>query len=304
MRFEQLNCLLEVERAGSITGAAQRLFITQQAVSLNIKQLEKELNCSLLIRTKNGVQLTENGKKTLAFAKNVLQEKEKFLQDLAITDELVTIPIVEYKICSTSAVINYVLPTVLNYTEVQEEKVRINITNADTFEDVLTQIADGKRELGLVTINAKELETRKMDEKIAVDILCHDEIVGVFNKRLFERHGKQKIELLELLHESYPKTLYNIIPIEPYSIERGDYVACSTDAGFHRNMLEKHEAVAFMPRLAYEYFFSSKKYMALSVKDEGEFDFPFVHAAIYLKENEKLEKFVKHIKKEMNVKQD
>lgn len=52
MRFEQLKCLAEVARTGSISGAAQQLYLTQQAASLNIKQLEQELGADLLIRPK------------------------------------------------------------------------------------------------------------------------------------------------------------------------------------------------------------------------------------------------------------
>ena len=50
MRFEQLECLLAVEETGSFVGAAQKLFLTQQAVSMSMKQLEQELGQSLLIR--------------------------------------------------------------------------------------------------------------------------------------------------------------------------------------------------------------------------------------------------------------
>ena len=43
MRFEDLNCLVAVAETGSITAAAKRIFISQQAVSANIKKLEEEL---------------------------------------------------------------------------------------------------------------------------------------------------------------------------------------------------------------------------------------------------------------------
>ena len=50
MRFEQLECLLAVEETGSFVGAAQRLFLTQQAISMSMKQLEQELGQPLLVR--------------------------------------------------------------------------------------------------------------------------------------------------------------------------------------------------------------------------------------------------------------
>ncbi|MDE7362383.1 MAG: LysR family transcriptional regulator [Oscillospiraceae bacterium] len=45
----------------SITIAAEKLFISQPAVSQTIKQLEEALNCTLFLRTAKGVKLTAEG---------------------------------------------------------------------------------------------------------------------------------------------------------------------------------------------------------------------------------------------------
>ncbi|MBQ3120777.1 MAG: LysR family transcriptional regulator, partial [Peptococcaceae bacterium] len=68
MRIEQLHCIVDIAETGSITATAQRQFVTQQAVSKTIKQLEKELNATLLIRTRTGVSFTEIGKELVTFA--------------------------------------------------------------------------------------------------------------------------------------------------------------------------------------------------------------------------------------------
>ncbi|MBQ3120596.1 MAG: LysR family transcriptional regulator, partial [Peptococcaceae bacterium] len=78
MRFEDLNCLVAVADTGSITAAAKRVFISQQAVSANIKKLEDELQCTLLVREKDGVSLTSKGQETVVFARKMLEEKEEF----------------------------------------------------------------------------------------------------------------------------------------------------------------------------------------------------------------------------------
>ena len=79
MRLEQLKCLLDIAHTGSITNTAQRLFISQQAVSKSIKQLERELGLELLIRTKTGVTLTDAGEEVVRYAENMLLEGEKLL---------------------------------------------------------------------------------------------------------------------------------------------------------------------------------------------------------------------------------
>ena len=55
MRIEKLKCLLDIAQTGSISATAQRLYISQQAVSKNIKHLEQELGVEVLVRTKTGV---------------------------------------------------------------------------------------------------------------------------------------------------------------------------------------------------------------------------------------------------------
>lgn len=52
----------EVARCGSISKAAQQLFISQPALSKSIKKLEEALNVRLFIRSSKGVILTPEGK--------------------------------------------------------------------------------------------------------------------------------------------------------------------------------------------------------------------------------------------------
>ena len=62
MELNLLKVFYEVGNTLSLSQAANKLFISQPAVSQNIKQLEKELNLTLLIRKSRGVDLTEEGK--------------------------------------------------------------------------------------------------------------------------------------------------------------------------------------------------------------------------------------------------
>ena len=52
-----------VGKTGSITAAANALFLTQPTISHAIQNLEKELGCTLFLRTKKGVLMTPEAKK-------------------------------------------------------------------------------------------------------------------------------------------------------------------------------------------------------------------------------------------------
>ena len=127
MRLEQLKCLLDVAHTGSITNTAQRLFISQQAVSKSIKQLERELGLELLIRTKSGVTLTNAGEEVVRYAENMLNEGEKLLarvEELKHSNKKESI----IDISSTSAVTNLALPYVISKLNTRQEKVSIRVT--------------------------------------------------------------------------------------------------------------------------------------------------------------------------------
>ena len=62
MNFVQLDYFLKVMECGSVTGAARRLFITQPAVSKQLRLLEDELDCQLFRRNGNRLVPTPAGK--------------------------------------------------------------------------------------------------------------------------------------------------------------------------------------------------------------------------------------------------
>ena len=61
MTITQMECFIEAAKTGNISRAAESLFITQQAVSGQIKNLERELGFLLFVRKSKGVELTQEG---------------------------------------------------------------------------------------------------------------------------------------------------------------------------------------------------------------------------------------------------
>ena len=61
MELRHLKYFVAVAELGSISSAAQKLFIAQPPLSLQIKQLEEEVGTPLLIRYPRGVRLSPAG---------------------------------------------------------------------------------------------------------------------------------------------------------------------------------------------------------------------------------------------------
>ena len=67
--LKQIQTFMEVARQGSISRAAERLFITQPAVSMHIRQLEEVFGVALFEPHGRGIRLTDAGR---AFADSAM----------------------------------------------------------------------------------------------------------------------------------------------------------------------------------------------------------------------------------------
>jgi len=77
MDLKQLNALLAVADAGTVTKAARLLHLEQPAVSRQLKLLETELGLSLFDRSRNGMVLTDSGEVLVGYARRAVSELEK-----------------------------------------------------------------------------------------------------------------------------------------------------------------------------------------------------------------------------------
>lgn len=72
MELRQLKYFLGIAETGRFSEASKQCFITQSAVSQQIKALEEELGMQLFVRDTHNVKLTEAGKELLPYARNVI----------------------------------------------------------------------------------------------------------------------------------------------------------------------------------------------------------------------------------------
>ncbi|MCO5113253.1 MAG: LysR family transcriptional regulator [Bdellovibrionaceae bacterium] len=77
MNIQQLATFCTVVSEGSMTAAAEKLFLTQPAVSQQIRNLEDEVNCELLVRGVRSVKPTLQGQLLYDYAKRILHLTEQ-----------------------------------------------------------------------------------------------------------------------------------------------------------------------------------------------------------------------------------
>ncbi len=79
MDLIQLRAFVTVAREGNLTRAAQRLSLTQPAVSLQIKSLQQTLGVVLFHRSPSGMRVSSEGSKLLPLAEKVLRDSSELL---------------------------------------------------------------------------------------------------------------------------------------------------------------------------------------------------------------------------------
>lgn len=86
MSVDLARTFLEIVRCGSFVGAAERLHLTQTAITARVQSLESQLNCSLFVRNRSGAKLTPNGEAFVDFASRMVQAWEAAQQELPLPE--------------------------------------------------------------------------------------------------------------------------------------------------------------------------------------------------------------------------
>lgn len=88
MELRVLRYFLMVAQEGSLTRAAHQLHITQPTLSRQMMQLEDELGCKLMIRSSHSLQLTEEGRRLVRQARELVDLHDKTVESFVHQQEL------------------------------------------------------------------------------------------------------------------------------------------------------------------------------------------------------------------------
>ncbi|MDY7565572.1 LysR family transcriptional regulator [Pseudomonas sp. RTC3] len=86
MDIDLARTFVEIARYGSLVAAAERLHVTQTAITARVQKLESHLNCTLFIRNRAGAKLTADGEAFVAYANQLVQTWEAARRDLPLPE--------------------------------------------------------------------------------------------------------------------------------------------------------------------------------------------------------------------------
>lgn len=176
-----------IAKSGSISAAAETLFISQPAITFQIKKLEDQLGISLFTRTKHGVILTDEGKVLFDYVKNGIESitnGENALSNLKNLESGII------RIGASTTVCRHV---VMPYLEIFHElypKIDIQIVNNLT-SNLLKDLRNGN--LDILFLNMP------MDENKDLKIIPITDVQDIFvgNKKYYDlTNGKLNLNNL------------------------------------------------------------------------------------------------------------
>ncbi|MDI9377871.1 LysR family transcriptional regulator [Acetomicrobium sp.] len=131
MTLQQLRTFLTVCDEMSITGAASRLFITQSAVSQQIKALEEEFEIKLFDKKGRRICITSDGKVFFEIAKNIIEKADSITEKLKATKSL---EVGSLNLASTHHLAQYLLMKPLIEFHKRHSKIDLTLQSLDAHE--------------------------------------------------------------------------------------------------------------------------------------------------------------------------
>ena len=147
MDLNLMRSLVTVADAGAITEAANRLGVTQPALTRRIQQLEDEFGAALLIRSRSGAELTELGMLVVQEARVLIDRYDQLKSAVSTHGNLDSGTV---RVGGGATAVSFVLPEAIARFQQQYPQVHFHVKEASSRE-VASDVADGRLELGLVT---------------------------------------------------------------------------------------------------------------------------------------------------------
>lgn len=148
MDFDQLSTFVAVAELENFSRAGERVFLSQSAVSAQIRQLEEEYGAKLFDRTKKAAKLTPAGQLLLEHARRLIAARDESLRAVADSGDAVRGVL---SIGANETTFLYVLPEILSRFHRANPLVRISVYRNFSHK-VLQKLEDDQIELGVVTM--------------------------------------------------------------------------------------------------------------------------------------------------------
>ena len=166
MADRRLQVFYTVAKQLSFTKAAEQLFMTQPAVTFQVKQLEEHFSTRLFERNHGKVALTPAGRLVMEYAEKILGISDELEKRVAELTGAVSGPLL---LGASTTVAEFILPQILGEFKARYPQVQahMSVANSETIEN---RVADHTLDMGLI-------ESPAHLPNVQIEVVCEDELV-------------------------------------------------------------------------------------------------------------------------------
>jgi DNA-binding transcriptional LysR family regulator len=168
MADRRLQVFYTVARQLSFTKAAEQLFMTQPAVTFQVKQLEEHFNTRLFERSHGKIALTLTGRLVMEYAGKILGLSDEMETRVGEVTGSMSGPLL---LGASTTIAEFMLPQILGEFKARHPQVqaRMTVANSETIEN---RVADYSIDLGLI-------ESPSHLPALHTEVCCDDELVMI-----------------------------------------------------------------------------------------------------------------------------
>lgn len=287
MKLEQLRYLCDIEQTKSLSKTSSRFYISPQALSKNMQQLESEVGTSLLIRSPSGMTLTDEGQLFIKELKPLVDKydllKESFHKGQTLDNAPGRLP--EIKIGISSVLAGVLLPKALS-AFTQKHPNQIVSIDEISCDEAFPSLRDGRFDMVFLSLNSTMFEqswnlfgknncryTLLLSDKLAACVSASSPLAK-----------KEQLTYDDLFSANRTSLGINYTPRgqaikESLGFEDGDEsIYRGNNIDLHREAMKQLGAITIMPRFLFQKAFSGKQFVAKYVENMNH---EMYHTVIY-----------------------
>ncbi len=260
MLLAQLEAFVEIARRGSVSRAADALFVTQPAVSARIKGLERDLGIALFVRTGRGVRLSDAGRAFLPYAQRALGAVAEGRQLLAGVSRGGA---GQLALGAAPAVGTYVLPVILQRFHAAYPNVQLSIRTGHS-EEVLELVLREEVEVGLVrALRHPDIESVPLYEDELVLVTAPEHAFATRGEIAVEELGEEQLILFDRTssYRDLTSSFFREAGVAPRGVMEVDNIDAT------KKMVRQGLGVALLPYTAVAEELESDTLAAVTITD-------------------------------------
>jgi DNA-binding transcriptional LysR family regulator len=152
MEFDQLKGFYQVAKLKSFTEAAQKLYLTQPAISLQVKALEEELGEKLFERVGRRIKLTHAGEILFRLAEEIVGKLDEVR---SVMEELHTLERGRFVLGTSDTTSLYFIPDLVKEFSRAHPNIELLLVNRIS-QEIVRRVVECEVDLGIVSLPVTE----------------------------------------------------------------------------------------------------------------------------------------------------